>query len=124
MGLTVSVNIVYAILGSIPMTIFNIALGLFCGSMFGVKQVGGLCGALLTNLSAWLSGVWFDLNLVGGTFKKIANMLPFFHAAELEKALFYGEFERIGEHLLPIVLYSGCMVVIAVATFLRQMNKQ
>ena len=73
LGLTVSGNIVYAILGSIPMAVFNIALGLLCGSIFGVKQVGGICGALLTNLSAWLSGVWFDLELVGGAFEKTAH---------------------------------------------------
>ena len=88
LGLTVSVNIVYAVIGVIPMAIFNIALGLLCGSVLGVKQVGGICGALLTNLSAWLSGVWFDLELVGGAFRKIAYGLPFVHAAELEKALF------------------------------------
>ena len=73
LGLTVSINIVYAIFGIIPMAIFNIALGLLCGSVLGVKQVGGICGALLTNLSAWLSGVWFDLALVGGAFAKIAG---------------------------------------------------
>ena len=83
LGLEVSVNSIYAVIGIIPMAIFNIALGLLCGSVLGVKQVGGICGALLTNLSAWFSGVWFDLNLVGGTFKKIANVLPFVHAAEL-----------------------------------------
>ena len=87
LGLTVGTNIVYAIVGIIPMAVFNIALGLLCGSILGVKQVGGICGALLTNLSAWLSGVWFDLKLVGGFFQKIANALPFVHAAELEKAL-------------------------------------
>ena len=68
LGLTVSVNVIYAVIGIIPMAIFNIALGLLCGSILGVKQVGGICGALLTNLSAWLSGVWFDLELVGGAF--------------------------------------------------------
>ena len=87
LGLTVSVNILYAVLGILPMAIFNIALGLLCGSILGVKQVGGICGALLTNLSAWLSGVWFDLKLVGGFFEKFANALPFFRAAEAEKAL-------------------------------------
>ena len=70
LGLNVTPNILYAIIGIIPMAIFNIALGLLCGSLLGVKQVGGICGALLTNLSAWLSGVWFDLDLVGGFFKK------------------------------------------------------
>ena len=93
LGLTFSINTVYAIIGIIPMAVFNIALGLFCGSILGVKQVGGICGALLTNLSAWLSGVWFDLTLVGGFFEKLANALPFVHAAEMEKALCCGDFD-------------------------------
>ena len=122
--LKVSVNIIYAVIGILPMTIFNVALGLLCGSILGVKQVGGICGALLTNLSAWFSGVWFDLNLVGGTFKKIANVLPFVHAAELEKALFSGRFEDAAAHILPIVLYSAVTTVVAGLCFLRQMKRQ
>lgn len=124
LGLTVSVNIVYAVIGIIPMAVFNISLGFFCGSVFGVKQVGGICGALLTNLSAWLSGVWFDLELVGGAFEKIANALPFMHAAELEKALFSGNFELAATHILPVLLYGVLITVIAVFCFLRQMKKQ
>ena len=124
LGLTVSINIVYAIIGMVPMTIFNIALGLLCGSILGVKQVGGICGALLTNLSAWLSGVWFDLKLVGGFFEKIANVLPFVHAAEMEKALFSGNFELALTHITPIILYSVFITAIAVLSFLTQMKKQ
>ena len=124
LGLEVSVNIIYSVIGIIPMAIFNITLGLLCGSVLGVKQVGGICGALLTNLSAWFSGVWFDLNLVGGAFKRIANALPFVHAAELEKALFNGNFEGAVSHILPIILYSVVITAIAVFCFLRQMKKQ
>lgn len=124
LGLTVSVNVVYAVLGILPMAVFNIALGLLCGSVLGVKQVGGICGALLTNLSAWLSGVWFDLSLVGGFFEKLACGLPFFHAVQLEKALFQGKFEIIGSHLLPVLLYSAGITAAAVFCFLGQMKKQ
>ena len=124
LGLTVSVNIIYAIIGIIPMAVFNIALGLLCGSVFGVKQVGGICGALLTNLSAWLSGVWFDLKLVGGFFEKLANALPFVHAAEMEKALCGGNFDLAVPHILPILLYSTGITVVAVLCFLGQMKKQ
>ena len=124
LGLTVSIHIVYAILGILPMAIFNIALGLLCGSLLDVKQVGGICGALLTNLSAWLSGVWFDLDLVGGLFRKIANVLPFFHGAELEKALFSGNFTLAAAHLIPVLLYSALATAAAVVCFLRQMKKQ
>ena len=124
LGLTVSIHIVYAVLGIIPMAIFNIALGLLCGSVLGVKQVGGICGALLTNLSAWLSGVWFDLELVGGFFQRLANALPFVHGAELEKALFQGDFQAAAAHLVPVVLYSVLITAAAVLCFLGQMKKQ
>ena len=124
LGLDFNINVIYAVMGIIPMAIFNIALGLLCGSIFGVKQVGGICGALLTNLSAWLSGVWFDLELVGGFFEKIANVLPFVHAAEMEKALFSGNFEAVAFHVLPIFIYSVFVTGIAVFSFLRQMKKQ
>ena len=124
LGLTVSIRMLYAVLGAIPMAVFNIALGLLCGSVLGVKQVGGICGALLTNLSAWLSGVWFDLELVGGTFQKIANLFPFVHAAELEKALFCGNFSAAATHIWPIVLYSILTTAVAAVCFLRRMTRQ
>ena len=123
-GLDFDVNVLYAVIGIIPMAVFNIALGLLCGSLLGVKQVGGICGALLTNLSAWLSGIWFDLSLVGGAFEKIARMLPFVHAVEMEKALFHGQFDAACAHILPIVLYSAAFMALAVWCFLHRMKKQ
>ena len=124
LGLTVSVNIVYAILGIIPMAIFNVSLGLLCGSLLGVKQVGGICGALLTNLSAWLSGVWFDLELVGGAFKKIAYALPFVHAVELERAVLAGNLGDALPHLWWVLGYAAGVLAAAVLLFLRQMKQQ
>ena len=124
LGLSVSANVLYAIVGIIPMAVFHIALGLLCGSVLGVKQVGGICGALLTNLSAWFSGVWFDLQLVGDSFQRIANALPFVHAVELEKAFFLGNFHVAATHLLPVALYSFLFTGAAVFCFLRQMKKQ
>ncbi len=124
LGLTVHINIAYAVIGIIPMAVFNIALGLLCGSLLGVKQVGGICGALNTNLSAWLSGIWFDLKLVGGFFEKAANALPFVHAVEMEKALFAGDFALALSHMLPVLLYSALITAAAVYCFLGQMKKQ
>ena len=124
LGLTVSINIFYAVLGIIPMAVFNIALGLLFGSILGVKQVGCICGALLTNLSAWLSGVWFDLELVGGAFEKAAHALPFYHAVQLEKALFSGNFGEMSSHLPVVLLYCTGATVLAVFLFLGQMKKQ
>ena len=68
--------------------------------------------------------MWFDLGLVGGVFEKVANALPFIHAAELEKALFAGNFEGVAAHILPVVLYGVLITLTAIFCFLRQMKKQ
>lgn len=124
LGLPVTVTILYAVLFIIPVALFFIALGLLCGSVFNSKQVGGICGALLTNLTAWLSGIWFDLDLVGGVFQKIANALPFVHAVELERAVLNGNYADIFPHLYWVLGYSLAAVAAAVLLFLRQMRKQ
>lgn len=123
-GLKINSSTLYAVLFIIPIALFYISLGLICGSVFNSKQVGGICGALLTNLSAWLSGIWFDVELVGGTFKKIANVLPYIHAVELERAVFNGNYSDIFPHLWWVLGYMIAAMIGAVLLFLRQMQRQ
>ena len=124
LGLAPTVNVLYAVLSIIPVSILFIALGLLFGSILNDKQVGGICGALLTNLSAWLSGVWFDLELVGGAFKNVAYALPFVHAVEMERAILSGDFAAVLPHLLWVMGYTVVVLLAAVLLFLRQMKKQ
>lgn len=122
--LNITVNVIYANLLIVPVSLLYIGLGLLCGSVLNDKQVGGICGALLTNLSAWLSGIWFDLDLVGGAFKKIAYALPFVHAVEMERAVLNGDFSDILPHLSWVLGYGIVCLVSAVLLFIRQMKKQ
>ena len=124
LGLPVSTNILFAILMMIPISVFYISLGLLCGSVFNVKAVGGICGALLTNLSAWLSGVWFDLELIGGAFEKVANVLPFVHMVELERAIIRGDYTDAWTHIGVVLGYAVITMAGAIILFLRQMRKQ
>lgn len=123
-GLPITVNILYALVFTVPAAVFFIALGLLCGSIFNDKQVGGICGALLTNLAAWLSGIWFDLSLVGGVFEKIAYLLPFVHAVKLEQAAAAGMFSEIFPHIWWVLGYAAVVLVVSVLLFLRQMKRQ
>lgn len=124
LGLEPSVNIFYAVFFIVPISLLFIALGLLCGSVLTDKQVGGICGALVTNLCAWLSGIWFNLELVGGVFKEIAYALPFVHAVELERAVLNGNFAEIFQHLLWVLGYTVIIMIAAVFAFLQQMKKQ
>lgn len=123
-GLPITINILYALVFTVPAAVFFIALGLLCGSVFNDKQVGGICGALLTNLAGWLSGIWFDLSLVGGVFEKIAYLLPFVHAVKLEQAVVAGMFSEIFPHIWWVIGYAAVVLVVSVLLFLRQMKRQ
>ena len=124
LGLDMTANILLALAVNIPVSLLYIAMGLLFGSILNDKQVGGICGALLTNLSAWLSGIWFDLDLVGGVLKKIAGFLPFVHAVDMGRAALNGNFEGIFPHLWWVLGYTAVLTGAAVALFLRQMKRQ
>lgn len=124
LGLQLSVHMLSAVLLMVPAALLYVALGLLCGSVLTDKQVGGVCGALLTNLSAWLSGTWFDLELVGGAFKDIAYALPFVHAVEMERAALSGQWNAVLPHLWWVLGYAAVLSAAAVALFLRQMKQQ
>lgn len=123
LGLDITINILVAILFIAIISLFFISIGLLCGSLLNDKQVGSICGALLTNLCAWLSGVWFDLSLVGGAFEKIAHMLPFYHAVKIEQVIINGNLEGILTHIAWVIGYTVVVFSFAVYFFIRQMKK-
>ena len=124
LGLEININLLLSIILIIPIALLYIGIGLLCGSVFNDKQVGGICGALLTNLSAWFSGIWFDLDLVGGGFKKISYALPFVHGVEMHRAAISGNYGDIFPHLWWVLVYAIIIIAIAIFLFLRQMRKQ
>ena len=122
LGLPLSGKLLWGILLQLPMAVFYIALGLLCGSLFNVKQVGGICGALLTNLAGWFSGIWFDPELVGGIFSKISGLLPFAHGVKLEQAAITGTLPAA--QLLTVSGYALVTLGAAILVFLRQQKRQ
>ena len=122
LGLELTIHILLAALFVIPISLFFIGMGLLLGSVLNQKQVGGICGALLTNLTAWFSGIWFDLDLVGGVFQKIADLLPFAHGVELEQAVAAGDMAAALPHLPWILGYGLAAIALAVCVFFKKMR--
>ena len=123
LGLPWTPRLFLCLLVSLPAAWIFIATGLLCGSLLNDKQVGGVCGALLTNLTGWLSGIWFDTALVGGAFQTIAELLPFLHAVELARAAYSGTLGENLSHLWWVLGWAAALTVLAVWAFLRQMRK-
>lgn len=115
MGAKFSINIFAMAVGLLPTACLYIALGLLLGSVLSEKAVGGVCGALLTNVSGWLSGTFFSIELIGGAFEKVCKVLPFYPSAKGAKALLEGRWaDAIGD----IAIVSAWAVVAAICAIL------
>lgn len=123
LGLKFTPNILLAAVVNIPIALVFIALGLLCGTVLSEKAVGGICGALLTNLSAWFSNIWFDTALVGGWFEGIANALPFAHAVNAARYALNGEFESVMPDLLWVIGYAVVLLAVAIVIFTVKMKR-
>lgn len=121
LGLPFSGGIPCSLAAGLVPALFFIALGLLCGTALSDKQVGGICGALLTNLSAWLSGVWFDVTLLGGVFSGICKVLPFWHAVEACRGALNGG--PVWGHLAVVAAYAAALLVLAALCFAWKMKK-
>ncbi len=60
-----------------------------------------------------------DFAGLGGAFRKIANLLPFAHAVELERAVLRGAYAAIFPHLWWVAAYAAVVTAAAVFCFLR-----
>ena len=121
LGLQPTVRLVPALLALLPVAILYIGIGLLCGSAMSEKSATSICGALLTNLSAWLSGTWFSLELVGEGFRTVAELLPFAHAVDLGRAALQGTGEWIS-HLCWVTAYAVLLLTVAVVVFRQKMK--
>ncbi len=117
LGLPMSWNLLGVVASLVPSALLFISLGLLCGTLFNDKQVGGMCGAVLTNATAWLAGIWFDLSLVGGPFKTVAYLLPFVHGADGAKAALAGDWTALPGHLAVVTVWAAAVLVLAVLLF-------
>ncbi len=122
LGLQPTLRLLPTLLVLLPVAAIYIGIGLLCGSAMSEKSATSICGALLTNLSAWLSGTWFSLELVGEGFRTFAALLPFSHAVDLGRAVLQGDYGAISVHLAVVSGYAIVFLTVAIAVFRRKMK--
>ncbi len=123
MGMRPTINVFLSMAALLPAAIMFIAIGLICGCMLDERQVGGVCGAALTNISAWLSGTWFDLNLVGGTFDAIAHALPFANAVDAARAALTGSCAGAVLPIIILLAYAVALSALAIFVFMKKVRR-
>jgi ABC-2 type transport system permease protein len=121
LGLDISGGILAALVALIPVCAMYIGFGLLFGCALSDKQVGGIF-TIFVNLTTWLSGTWFPLDLIGGTFKTVCNLLPFSHSVDAVRAALSCQWGDILPHLAWVVGYAAAAFIAASLVFKRKMR--
>jgi len=121
LGLSISINILLAIVTLIPVAFLFISIGLMMGSLFSVKQMNGV-GPIFINVVLWLGGIVLPVEKIGGTFQMICNALPFIHSVDLARAALDGNYSAIFPHLLWVIGYAVIIFILAVILFKKKMK--
>ncbi len=108
-GITLSLNLVVAILLLLVSGVFYSACGVLFGVIAGTeKQAGPLCSIVITG-SGLLGGVWMPLELIGGGFLTVCKCLPFYNVIEVGKLIACGDY--LGG-LVSLAITLGYAIVI------------
>ncbi|MED3875093.1 ABC transporter permease [Lysinibacillus capsici] len=121
LGLPFNKSILFMILVLLIISPLYISCGLLFGTLFTDKQVGGIF-AIFVNVTTWLSGTWFELDMIGGTFQKIAQLLPFMHAVNAARAILHAEYANVFYSLIVVIGYTIIMTILAIFMFKQKMQ--
>jgi ABC-2 type transport system permease protein len=121
LGLNVSINILYTILISIVISILFISLGILIGSFVSEKASGGV-GSIIVQLVCFTSGMYFSKDLVGATFAKICEFLPFESALSIIKGVLNNNLDLIStRNIIVFFVYLVMILGISIIVFKKNM---
>lgn len=121
LGLNFSINIILAALVSIVISIIFIAIGIFIGSIFSEKASSGI-SSIIVQLVCFTSGMYFPRELLGNTFAKVCEYLPFESAVTIIKGIMNNNLELISSrNIIVFCVYTIAILVLSIIVFKKKM---
>ena len=121
LGLSFSINIIWAMLISIVVAILFIAIGIIIGSLFSEKASSGI-SSIVVQLVCFTSGMYFQRELLGDAFSKICEYLPFESCVTIIKGIMNANLESITiRNIIVFLVYTIIMFTISIIVFRKKM---
>ena len=121
LGLSFSINIIWAMLISIVVAILFIAIGIIIGSLFSEKASSGI-SSIVVQLVCFTSGMYFPRELLGDVFSKICEYLPFESCVTIIKGIMNANLESITiRNIIVFLVYTTIMFTISIIVFRKKM---
>ena len=121
LGLSFSINIIWAILISIVVAILFIAIGIILGSLFSEKASSGI-SSIVIQLVCFTSGMYFPRELLGDVFSRICEYLPFESCVTIIKGVMNANLESITiRNIIVFSIYTILALIISILIFKEKM---
>jgi len=122
MGLPLTINVLLAALIALPISILFISLGILIGSLVSEKATGGI-GSIVVQLVCFTSGMYFSADMVGETFAKICEFLPFESCIKIMNSILNSNPELIEPRNVAILsIYTIAIVVLSSVIFKKKLK--
>lgn len=119
LGLEFSINIIFTVLISIPISFLFIALGVLIGSFTSEKASSGV-GSIIVQLVAFTSGMYFSADMAGDFFKVICKILPFESSLNIVRSILNGTGD-ISKSIIIVSIYTIVTLVLSIIIFKKNM---
>lgn len=120
LGLKISIYIIVSLPFLVLISFLFVNVGLLFGSTLKEQQVGGV-SSIFIQFVAFLGGVWFPLEIVGGAFEIAGKILPFYHCIQLAQKTLAGNFQNVLLHTAIIIGYTILVALLAIFSFKKKM---
>ena len=121
LGLSFSINIIWAILISIVVAILFIAIGIILGSLFSEKASSGI-SSIVVQLVCFTSGMYFPRELLGDVFSRICEYLPFESCVTIIKGVMNANLESVTiRNIIVFSIYTILALIISILIFKEKM---
>lgn len=121
LGLTFNINIIFTILISIIISILFITMGIIIGSIFTEKSSSGI-SSIIVQFVCFTSEIYFSKEILGKTFSKICELLPFESCAKIIRGVLNNNLELISSrNIIVFCIYLIVIFIIAVLIFKKRM---
>lgn len=120
LSLKININILYTILLTIPISILFIGLGILIGSVTNEKSASGV-SSIVVQLVAFTSGMYFEKSMIGNTFEKICEFLPFESTLNIIKSILNNAQYDILRSIILVFIYTVITIIITIIIFKRNM---
>ncbi len=120
LGLEFHINILFAVLVAVPMSILFILLGILIGLFTTEKSASGV-SSIVVQMVAFTSGMYFSSDMIGETFALVCKILPFSHCLNIIKDTVSGSYDSILTPSIVVTLYIALVAVLTTLLFRKKL---